>query len=74
MNEISIENGTVPSDAKRRLFASRDRNPHSFTPAGLDDPANPSQIKQDGPRAMRSTFVEDFTGEHSTSIEISDSY
>ena len=74
MNETSIEKGTVPSDAKRRLSASRDRNPHSFTPPGHDDAAYPSQIKLDGPGAIRPTFVEDFIGEHSTSIEISGSF
>ena len=67
-------------DAKNGLSARRNKSRHSSTPAGQADIANPSEIKQDGPRASRLTFVEDFTREHSlpgahiTSIEISGSF
>ena len=53
------------------------RSRHSLKPVGQADRAKPSEIKPDGPRASRLTFVEDFTLEHSlpgvhiTSIEIS---
>jgi hypothetical protein len=67
-------------DAKNRLSANRNQSRHSFRPVGQADRANPSEIKPDGPRASRLTFVEDFTLEHSlpglyiTSIEISGSF
>jgi hypothetical protein len=67
-------------DAKNRLSASRNKSRHSSTPEGQADIANPSEVKQDGPRASRLTFVEDFTREHSlsgvhiTSFEISGSF
>jgi len=67
-------------DAKNHLSASRNRSRHSFRPPGQADRAKPSEIKPDGPRASRLTFVEDFTREHSlpgvhiTSIEISGSF
>jgi hypothetical protein len=60
--------------------ASRNESPHTFRPVGQAGRANSSEIKPDGPRAGRLTFVEDFTLEHSlpglhiASIEISDSY
>lgn len=52
-------------DANNRLSASRNKSRHSFKPVGRADRANPSEIKPDGPRASRLTFVEDFTQEHS---------
>jgi len=64
-------------DAKNPLSASRNKGRHSLRPAGKADKANPSEIKPDGRRASRLTFIEDFTREHSlpgvhiTSIEIS---
>jgi hypothetical protein len=64
-------------DAKNCLSASRNKSRHSFRPVGQDDRAGFSEIKPDGPRASRLTFVEDYTREHSlpgldiTSIEIS---
>jgi hypothetical protein len=67
-------------DAKERLSARRNKNRRSFMPVEQSDRANPSEIKPDGPRASRLTFVEDFTLEHSllglhiTSIEISGSF
>ncbi len=67
-------------NAKDLLSASRNKSLHPLMPVGQADRANPSEIKQDGPRASRLTFVEDFTQEHSlpgvhiTSIEISCSF
>ena len=64
-------------NAKDRLSASRNKSRYSLMPAGQADRANPSEIKPDGPRASRLTFVEDYTREHSlpglyfTLIEIS---
>jgi hypothetical protein len=67
-------------DANNCLSASRNKSRHSFRPARQADRTNPSEIKQDEPRATRLTFAEDFTREHSlpdlyiTSIEISGSF
>jgi hypothetical protein len=64
-------------DGKDLLSASRNKSLHSLRPVGQADRANPSEIKPDGTRASRLTFVEDFTLEHSlpgvdiTSIKIS---
>jgi hypothetical protein len=67
-------------NAKDRLSASWNKSLHSLMPVGQADRANPSEIKPDGPRVSKQTFVEDFTREHSlpgvhiTSIEISGSF
>jgi len=52
-------------NAKDRLSAIRNNSLHSLAPVGAADRAAPSEIKPDGPRANRLTFVEDFAGEHS---------
>jgi len=67
-------------NAKNRLPASRNKSLHSLMPVGLADRAIPSEIKPDGPRGSRLTFVEDFAREHSlpgarfASMEISGSF
>jgi hypothetical protein len=52
-------------DATNRLTASRYHSRHLFKLVGQADRPNPSEIEQDGPRARKLTFVEDFTLEHS---------
>jgi len=83
--KFTTENGAAMSilkkcDAKNHLSAIRNRSRHSLRPPGQADRAKPSEIKPDGLRASRLTFVEDFIREHSlpgvhiSSIEISGSF
>ena len=53
------------SNTHNRLSTSPDKSRDSSRPMGQALRANSSEIKADGPRGSRVTFVEDFTLEHS---------
>jgi hypothetical protein len=46
------------------LSATRPQGPHALKPRAGS--ADPSKIKPEAPRVTRLTFIQDFTGEHST--------
>jgi len=54
----------IQCDAKDYLSVNRNKR-RSLHRQGLADKANPPEIASERPRAVRSTFLEDFTMEHS---------